>query len=317
MAVSPSLSNLPDLKSHYRQVPYTFVNHFEAYLQELICPICKEIVEEPLLTSCGHIFCEKCHRESNRPVSYGRRTSTPITYAQCPVCRQKHTTMKDNFNDRRAKSLQVRCRNHEGGCQWVGALADEVGHREKTNGCEFEPISCPRQGCSASMRRQDLAQHANMECLFRPYQCEYCDLEGTYSSITGSHYQECMRYPVTCPNDCTIETICRAEVKKHMDEDCPLQRVACRYKRIGCTEQVRRQNLERHLEEEKDRHLQLAMDSVVELTLKVDEMAIKVEELTAKSKENGLQPPDDMCEPPPVSYYSDEDIPVSEELPFY
>ena len=92
-----------------------------------------------------------------------------------------------------------------------------------------------------------------------------------------------MRYPVTCPNDCTIETICREDVKKHMDEDCPLQRVACRYNRIGCTEQVRRQNLERHLEEEKDRHLQLAMDSVVELTLKLDEMAIKVEELTAKS----------------------------------
>ncbi len=104
-----------------------------------------------------------------------------------------------------------------------------------------------------------------------------------------------------CPNDCTVETICRAEVKKHMDEDCPLQRVACRYERIGCTEQVRRQDLERHLEEEKDRHLQLAMDSVVELTLKVDEMAIKVEELTAEREENGLQPPDEVGET-----YSDE-----------
>ena len=168
----------------------------------------------------------------------------------------------------------------------MGALADEEGHREKINGCEFEPISCPHQGCSALMMRQDMTQHVNMECLFRPYQCEYCELDGTYSSVTGSHYQKCIRYPVNCPNDCAVETICRAEVKKHMDEDCPLQRVACRYERIGCTEQVRRQDLERHLEEEKDRHLQLAMDSVVELTLKVDEMAIKVEELTAESEED-------------------------------
>ena len=71
-----------------------------------------------------------------------------------------------------------------------------------------------------------------------------------------------------------------------MQEDCPLQLVPCRYKRIGCTEQVRRQNLKRHYEEKKDCHLQLAMEAVVELTSKVDKMAAKIEELTEKFEKN-------------------------------
>ena len=71
-----------------------------------------------------------------------------------------------------------------------------------------------------------------------------------------------------------------------MQEHCPLQLVPCHYERIGCTEQVRRQNLESHYEEKKDCHLQLAMEAVVELTSKMDEMAAKIEELTGKFEKN-------------------------------
>lgn len=307
MAASPPLPVLPDLKWHYKQVLYTFVDHFEAYLQELTCPICTEIVEDPLQTSCGHLFCEKCHRKSNNPLSTRRVVRASTSYTHCPVCRQQHTTTKDNFNDRRAKSLQVRCRNHEDGCKWVGTLADEEGHRKKKNGCEFESICCPHQRCLASVMRRDMNQHAKLECPFRPYHCEYCNLSGTYNSITGPHYKKCKKYPVKCPNNCTIETLPREEVEKHKKEDCPLQQVPCRYKRIGCTEQVRRQDLEHHLEEKEDSHLQLAMEAVLELTLKVDEMAVKIEELTAKCDGNHTQQPSESDEENDLYNYPDDE----------
>ena len=165
-------------------------------------------------------------------------------------------------------------------------MADEEGHREKENGCEFEPILCPHRGCNALVMRRDMNQHTNVECPLRPYHCEYCNMAGTYQSVTGPHYKMCEMYPVKCPNGCTIETIPRKDLEKHMQEDCLLQLVPCHYERIGCTEQVRRQNLKRHYEEKKDCHLQLAMEAVVELTSKMDKMAAKIEELTGKFEKN-------------------------------
>ena len=276
---------LPDLKYHYKHTPHTFVDHFEVYLQELVCPICQEIVEEPLQTSCGHIFCTECHRRSRRTHESGLIRKGIASFVPCPVCRQQHTTMKDNFNDRRAKSLKVRCRNCGDGCKWVGSLADEEEHRENDSGCEFESIRCPHEECYDSVIRRDMDQHANRECPHRPYRCEYCNRDGTYMSITGPHYETCNKYPVECPNGCDTTQIPRDEVDRHKQEDCPLQFVPCQYKVIGCTEQVQRQDLQRHLEKEKDSHLQLAMDAVVDLTTKVNKMAAKVEELTAEDDE--------------------------------
>ena len=36
------------------------MNTPKEFLEELKCPICPELVSDPVQTSCGHLFCGKC-----------------------------------------------------------------------------------------------------------------------------------------------------------------------------------------------------------------------------------------------------------------
>ena len=92
----------------YKGKSYVFVNQLEATLSELQCPICQQILQDPLQTSCEHLFCKHCLLEAlqRRP-------------RDCPLCRQRHTHMKDAFNQRKIGNLQVKCPKHAKGCLWV------------------------------------------------------------------------------------------------------------------------------------------------------------------------------------------------------
>ena len=193
-----ALYKIPDLTHSYKGQEYTFVGQLEDYLKEIECPICHSIVSEPVLASCGHLFCKECHNKLERPISYLRR-SISGRY-QCPVCTQQHTIVEDKFIDSRVKNLKVRCLNHTKGCDWVGCLSDEGQHRAKQGGCDYEDMQCVH-GCGNTIRRMTQQAHS-VECPMRPHNCEYCGDEGPYQCIIGDHLETCRRYPVQCPNGC-------------------------------------------------------------------------------------------------------------------
>ena len=109
----------------YKGKEYQFVEETKKNLEALQCPVCLEIVLEPVQTSCGHLFCKKCVRG----------------VASCPACREQFTSVPDHFNYRRVKSLRVKCPFTANGCKWVGDLGD-VGDHEAVQ-CKFEPKPCP------------------------------------------------------------------------------------------------------------------------------------------------------------------------------
>ena len=186
-------SQFRDLTHSYKGKEYIFVDQSKVCPTELQCPNCHSIVNEPLQTSCGHLFCTECY---NR-LGGDYRTGWGI---QCPVCQQQHTTVQDKFNERRVKALQVRCTNYQYGCKWVGNLDAEMQHRMTQNSCHFEEISCPH-GCGQTIRRMTQSRHLD-KCKMHPHKCEYCNKQGQYSEITSTHLDTCDKYPVPCPNGC-------------------------------------------------------------------------------------------------------------------
>ena len=172
----------------YKGKEYLFVDETKKNLETLQCPVCFEIVLEPVQTSCGHLFCKKCIQG----------------VATCPVCRKRFTSMPDHFNNRRVKSLRVTCPYTANGCKWGGDLG-VVGDHEAAR-CKFQPKPCPYcdfitvqkvelqkhlvmcdshtfrcpNGCGATPTRKFLYQHLD-KCPEQLVRCKFsilgCDVE--------------------------------------------------------------------------------------------------------------------------------------------
>ncbi|XP_006752668.1 PREDICTED: tripartite motif-containing protein 5, partial [Myotis davidii] len=60
--------------------------------EEVTCPICLELLTEPMSLDCGHTFCQACITAHSREFMIGRGESS------CPVCRSTYQpeTMRPN-----------------------------------------------------------------------------------------------------------------------------------------------------------------------------------------------------------------------------
>ena len=162
----------------YKEKEYLFVEETKKNLETLQCPVCFQIVLEPVQTSCGHLFCEKCVRGVTR----------------CPACRKQFTRMLDHYNKRRVQSLRVKCSFTANGCKWVGDLGD-VGDHEAVR-CEFQPKPCPY--CDfTTLQKEKLQQHLTT-CDNHTFRCPNgC---GAAPSRRGldQHLEECPEQLVHC-----------------------------------------------------------------------------------------------------------------------
>ena len=138
----------------YKEKEYLFVEETKKNLEALQCPVCFQIVLEPVQTHCGHLFCEKCVRGVTR----------------CPACHKQFTSLPDHFHNRRVRSLRVKCPFTANGCKWVGNLGD-VGDHEAV-WCELKPKPCPYYDFAGRCKFQDNLQvpsyykHVYLACTF-------------------------------------------------------------------------------------------------------------------------------------------------------
>ena len=234
--------------------------HFQKELPEnfeLECSICFELlIDEPHLAGCcGRHFCGKCSDGLQPPARISRRKGLT-----CPLCHSSRPTfnvVRDKSHDRILGNQVVYCVNklpsnvdnkdHDGSgmesCDWVGELNYLKTHLSKD--CPCVDVRCPYYCNMGKMKRRDIVEHTEHHCSERPYTCEHCGLEKSFSSI-NNHYSKCLFYPIPCPLNCDISSIPRSEVDAHLKENCPLQPVECIYKNLGCKEKPLRKDLEEH-----------------------------------------------------------------------
>ena len=129
--------------------------------KDLQCCKCKQILEDPVKTACGHICCRQCLQ-----IDVKRKAS------HCSTCR---TEIEENTKEKVEKELlnklekvTLKCIL---GCESVMLLGQMQKH-VKTQ-CQLRVIACVNRGCSFQCPIADLEKHLP-ECEFRLVQCDVC-----------------------------------------------------------------------------------------------------------------------------------------------
>ena len=220
---------------------YDFV---EEPSQEYFCPVTFEILKDPLQTSfcCGHHLSRAA---AKRLENEGK---------PCPMCNATPLkTTEDPFFKRKVFALRVNCRNKLPGCTWVGGLGELDNHLKIS--CRFVDVECPLK-CDKHIQRCTLEEHTSSKCVKRPFTCKYCEYESTYEVVTNEHWMKCQKYPEKCPNKCSEDDIERQFIQRHLNEECPLQEIECKFSYAGCPAKMKRRKMQRHMDESKDEHLE-------------------------------------------------------------
>lgn len=148
----------------------------EEFVKDIICGICRDILDSPLVTPCDHHFCSFCCK--------GLKMAR---VASCPLCHTRTFGVKRKLGpnnqpiqgwlfDKPAKSFMrllngtpMRCNNS--GCDTVVPLGDFLIH--KSERCDYRLIKCPTDGCGTLVQWKQLRAHLDA-CLGRKLLCDSC-----------------------------------------------------------------------------------------------------------------------------------------------
>ena len=248
------------------------------------CPICLCILKEPCLISCpcGQKICREC-------VEQIKKDGEP-----CPLCnRTEFSFMRDYGLERSLKEfVDVRCASKKDGCEWLGKLGDYEQHlninpspENQLTGCQFVEIECGN-GCGERFQRRNIASHQNQECKKRPYSCGYCkEHDSTFEDVTQTHYLECKKYPVSCPNVCRDEPFERGELEGHVKDKCPLAEIDCPLHYARCEVRLPRKDMPEHMADTVT-HLTLLATVTQSLLKENQELRQTTEDLKKALKKN-------------------------------
>ena len=222
--------------------------------EHLFCQLCKRVSREAtFITCCGENFCKGC--------------ITPVREAKqpCPICKAEEFSLNPNAKfDRQILSLRACCTLKERDCEWIGTVQDLDSHLSvETGDCQFVDVTCPNK-CGQPIPRCEVPNHLQNECPKRDFFCQYCNFSGSHEVVCDQHYPECEYYPIPCPNGCSVVSIERGLLEDHL-KMCPYHEVQCEYAHVGCQESFLREEMEKHMAENTQKHLALVSSVTAKL----------------------------------------------------
>ncbi|KAJ8259746.1 hypothetical protein GJAV_G00172950 [Gymnothorax javanicus] len=120
------------------------------------CNLCNKVLEDPLTTPCGHVFCAGCVlpwvvQQSSCPVKCQRISTKELNH----VLPLKSLILK----------LDIKCDNYARGCEKVVKLQHLAEHAEM---CDYSPAKCRNKGCNEVLNLKDMDAHMRESCDYRP-----------------------------------------------------------------------------------------------------------------------------------------------------
>ena len=218
--------------------------------EEYFCPVTFELLTDPVQTN----YC--CGNHLSRAVAEKLQAEGK----PCPICKKLPLkTTDDMFFKRKVMGLKVYCKNKSAGCEWQSELSEFDNHLNlgSVKGqCDFVEVECPLK-CGQSLQRRYLEKHRSNECAKRPFSCKYCEHKSTYKTVVNGHWPQCQHFPKVCPNICSTDDIERRFLQHHLQEECPLESIACDFSFAGCQVKAERKFMQKHLDDNKDKHLKM------------------------------------------------------------
>ena len=248
----------------------------EKVKDDLMCPICHMLLQDPQQTNCGHEFCRKCVR----PLMRGGTLT-------CPICRAG-SIQNQIFDDKRLKreimDLKINCDQSGKGCKWTGELRQREKHNDD---CGYVTKPCVNN-CGQFVMRKDMENHRSKDCDMKIVSCEHCKAESKFA-LLKLHYLECKKYPVQCVHKCGM-TVAKEDMKKHtsLQGTCPNSPLDCEFRDIGCDFRGKRQQLNKHIETGSPRHFRLVLAEMRGIKRK---LTVVEKELSEESEQRKLVMP--------------------------
>ncbi|XP_078254797.1 E3 ubiquitin-protein ligase RNF114 [Rhinoraja longicauda] len=158
--------------------------------EDFQCPVCLQVLERPVRTQCGHVFCQECHETNYR-----------FNGGNCPLCRQEVC-----LTDQVAVDIEQRMMSKREKCQGCGTEVRLTALREHARSCSRyleedhqETETCPLPPANpASHREPTRSPVANRGA----YTCPYChernfDAFGLVDHCITNHYFD--HHRAVCP----------------------------------------------------------------------------------------------------------------------
>ncbi|XP_078273065.1 PDZ domain-containing RING finger protein 4-like isoform X1 [Rhinoraja longicauda] len=123
---------------------------------ELKCNLCNKVLEDPLTTPCGHVFCAGCV------------LPWVVQQGMCPVKCQRMSTKELNHVlalRNLISKLDIKCDYRARGCAKVVQLQSLSEHVEM---CDYSPARCRHKGCKEVLNLRDMDMHMRESCECRP-----------------------------------------------------------------------------------------------------------------------------------------------------
>ena len=227
-------------------------------IDEFFCPLCKGILNEPIIDKCSHVFCKACFEKYYN------------IYKKCPISKNQ-INIKEitsiNIIANRINKNKIKCKNYIKGCDWIGQILDMKNHI--INDCQKSIIKCPFENCNLLIMKENLDKHIK-ECEYRKVECEDCHNNFPFKQLI-EHSSNCAKKKIDCPQKCG-SIIERGYQDEHIKNDCLCTSIECCFKKYGCSDQYMKKEFDAKMEKDSHKHLLMFSKIIDELTNKINEM---------------------------------------------